>query len=84
MGATGKAEKDVGGPILDVTWKDDGMHVFIVGCTKTVKMWNLQTDQVQDIGSVRFDTPCHGMVHTQSRARCSCCAIVAKVLALLG
>lgn len=51
--AVGKAEIDAGGPILDLEWKDDGMHVFGVGCNKIVKLWSLQTNQLQDIGSVR-------------------------------
>lgn len=49
--AVGKAEVDAGGPLLDLEWKDDGMHVFGVGCGKTVKLWSLQTNQLQDIGS---------------------------------
>jgi hypothetical protein len=52
-GAAGKAEVDVGAPVLDLEWKDDGMHIFGVGCGKTVKLWNLQTNAVQDVGSVR-------------------------------
>lgn len=51
-GAAGKAEVDVGAPVLDLEWKDDGMHVFGVGCGKTVKLWNLQTNATQDVGSV--------------------------------
>ena len=52
--AAGKAEIDVGGPVLDLEWKDDGMHVFGVGCNKTVKLWSLQTNQLQDLGTVRI------------------------------
>ena len=50
--SVGKAEKDVGAPVLDVEWRDDGLHVFGVGCGKTVKQWSLQADQTQDIGAV--------------------------------
>jgi hypothetical protein len=49
----GKAEKDVGAPLLDLEWKDDGLHLFGVGCGKVVKQWALQTDQVTDVGAVR-------------------------------
>ena len=49
----GKAERDVGAPVLDLAWKDDGVNLFAAGCGKVVKQWNLQAEQVQDIGSVR-------------------------------
>lgn len=58
--AAGKAETDVGSPLLDVDWKDDGMHAFGVGCGKTVKLWSLQSNTVQEVGS--HDAPirsCH-------------------------
>lgn len=71
-GAVGKAEVDVGAPVMDVAWKDDGSALFGVGCGKAVKMWNLQTNQVQDIGSVRGvmgkDVP------WGRRGRCGCIA----------
>ena len=50
-GGTGKAEKDMGSPLLDVEWKDDGTTLFAGTCGKTVKMWNLATDTVVDIGA---------------------------------
>lgn len=53
MGGVGKAEMDFGGPVLDCVWKEDGMHVFGAGCSKTVKLWNLQTNQTQDVATVR-------------------------------
>lgn len=49
----GKAEKDVAAPVLDIAWKDDGVNLFAAGCGKVVKQWNLQAEQVLDIGSVR-------------------------------
>lgn len=39
-------EKAIGGPVLDVCWKDNG-NVFAGGCDSQVTLWNLQTDQVQ-------------------------------------
>ena len=64
--AAGKAEMDFGGPLLDAEWRDDGMHLFGVGCNKTVKMWSLQSNAVQDIGS--HDGPiksCHWVKEKQ-------------------
>ena len=64
--ASGKAEMDFGGPLLDAEWRDDGMHLFGVGCNKTVKMWSLQSNAVQDIGS--HDAPiksCHWVKEKQ-------------------
>ena len=58
-GGSGKAEKDTGSPVLDVEWKDDGAAIFSGGCGKTIKMWNLQADQVVDIGS--HDAPVKGV-----------------------
>ena len=58
-GGQGKAEKDVGAPILDVEWKDDGATLFSAGCSKKINMWSLQTDQIVEIGA--HDAPIKGV-----------------------
>jgi WD domain, G-beta repeat len=45
-------EVDLSMPVLDVAWKDDSSSVFAVGCNKLVKLWNLQTNQCIDVGTV--------------------------------
>ncbi len=39
--------------MLDLCWKEDGAHLFLGGCGKTVKMLNLATSTATDIGTVR-------------------------------
>lgn len=46
-----KSLKNVGAPVLDVAWQDDGAKVFIASVDKTVKMWDLGSDQVVQIGA---------------------------------
>lgn len=36
-------------PVLDVCWSDDGSKVFSASCDKTVKMWDLATNQSQQV-----------------------------------
>lgn len=45
------AQKALGGPVLDVDFSDDGVHVFAACADKTVQMWNCQTDAVQQVGA---------------------------------
>ena len=40
-----KSQQTMNGPVLDVAWSDDGSKVFMAGCDKMVKMWDLSTDQ---------------------------------------
>lgn len=53
VGGVGKLEFDSGAPLLDLAWKEDGQHVFLGGCAKTVKLWSLATNTATDVGSVR-------------------------------
>lgn len=52
-----KSQQTMQGPVLDVCWQDDGQKVFMAGCDKTVKMWDLATNQstqVQHSGNLLF------------------------------
>lgn len=40
-----KAQQSHQGPVLDVAWSDDGTRVFSASCDKTVKMWDLNSNQ---------------------------------------
>jgi len=40
-----KSMQSMAGPILDVCWSDDGTKVFMASCDKTVKCWDLATNQ---------------------------------------
>jgi len=40
-----KSMQSMSGPILDVCWSDDGTKVFMASCDKTVKCWDLATNQ---------------------------------------
>ena len=37
------------GPVLDVCWSDDGSKVFTASCDKTAKMWDLNSNQANQI-----------------------------------
>jgi len=50
--AAARAEQRVEAPFLDATWKEDGSHVFAVGCDNAVRMWNLQTNTLTQVGAV--------------------------------
>jgi photosystem II stability/assembly factor-like uncharacterized protein len=52
--AAARAEQRVEAPFLDATWKEDGSHVFAVGCDNAVRMWNLQTNTLTQIGAVGY------------------------------
>jgi len=55
-----KAQQTHQGPILDVAWSDDGTKVFTASCDKTAKMWDLNSNQTQQIA--QHDGPirtCH-------------------------
>lgn len=52
VGGVGKLEFDAGAPLLDLAWKEDGQHVFLGGCAKTVKLWSMATNTATDVGSV--------------------------------
>lgn len=50
----------MGGPVLDVAWSDDGSKIFAAGCDKTVKCWDLASNQLVQVGA--HDQPiktCH-------------------------
>jgi hypothetical protein len=55
QGLAPRAELDATAPVLDVAWKDDGAAVFVAGCTKTVKLWDLAANRSQDVASVLED-----------------------------
>ncbi|XP_045476943.1 protein Rae1 [Harmonia axyridis] len=47
-------------PVLDVCWIDDGSKVFIASCDKTVKVWDLASNQTMQVA--QHDAPiktCH-------------------------
>ncbi|XP_077495628.1 ribonucleic acid export 1 [Amblyomma americanum] len=50
-----KAQQTHQGPILDVAWSDDGSKVFSASCDKTVKMWDLNSNQAMPIA--QHDAP---------------------------
>lgn len=50
-----KAQQTHQGPILDVAWSDDGTKVFSASCDKTVKMWDLNSNQA--IPVAQHDAP---------------------------
>jgi mRNA export factor len=55
-----KSMQSMAGPILDVCWSDDGTKVFMASCDKTVKAWDLGSNQTMQIAA--HDAPvksCH-------------------------
>ncbi|CAL8070579.1 unnamed protein product [Orchesella dallaii] len=55
-----KSMQSMSGPILDVCWSDDGTKVFMASCDKTVKCWDLGSNQ--SIQVAQHDGPvktCH-------------------------
>lgn len=55
-----KAQQSHSLPILDVSWSDDGSRVFTASCDKTVKMWDLASNQAMQVA--QHDAPvktCH-------------------------
>lgn len=50
-----KAQQTHQGSILDVCWSDDGSKVFSASCDKTVKMWDLNSNQA--IPVAQHDAP---------------------------
>lgn len=63
----GKAEQKVDGvSFLDCTWKEDGSHLFAVGTDNQVRMWNLQANTFNPIGSHAAPVrSCHWVKETQ-------------------
>ncbi|KAH9496823.1 Poly(A)+ RNA export protein rae1 [Bulinus truncatus] len=52
---TPKAQQTHTGPVLDVDWSDDGTKVFTASCDKTVKMWDLNSNQAMQVA--QHDAP---------------------------
>ncbi|XP_017772005.1 PREDICTED: mRNA export factor [Nicrophorus vespilloides] len=55
-----KSMQTCGGPVLDVCWSDDGTKVFMAGCDKQAKAWDLGSNQVVQVAA--HDAPiktCH-------------------------
>jgi len=55
-----KSQQTIQGPVLDVAWSDDGSRVFMAGCDKMAKCWDLASDQ--SIQVAQHDAPvktCH-------------------------
>ncbi|RWS03840.1 mRNA export factor-like protein [Dinothrombium tinctorium] len=50
-----KAQQTHQGPVLDVAWSDDGTRVFTASCDKTVKMWDLNSNQFVQVA--QHDAP---------------------------
>ncbi|ENN80115.1 protein Rae1 [Dendroctonus ponderosae] len=44
-----KSMQSCGGPVLDVAWSEDGTKVFMAGCEKQAKMWDLASNQVVQV-----------------------------------
>jgi len=44
-----KSMQSCGAPVLDVAWSDDGTKVFIAGCDKQAKMWDLASNQMVQV-----------------------------------
>lgn len=53
--ATAKASTSHTQPVLCSSWNQDGSAVFTGSCDKTVKMWNLATNQAQQVA--QHDAP---------------------------
>jgi len=49
--ANAKASTSHSAPILCSAWNADGSAVFTGGCDKTVKLWNLATNQSQQVAA---------------------------------
>ncbi|KAF5274414.1 hypothetical protein FQA39_LY07294 [Lamprigera yunnana] len=55
-----KSLQTCGGPVLDVCWSDDGTKVYMAGCDKQAKVWDLASNQVMQVAA--HDAPiktCH-------------------------
>uniref|UniRef100_A0A915ANT0 Uncharacterized protein n=2 Tax=Parascaris univalens TaxID=6257 RepID=A0A915ANT0_PARUN len=55
-----KAQQNVGGPVLDVEWFEDGTKIFIASADKQVRLWDLASNQMVVVGA--HDEPirtCH-------------------------
>ncbi|XP_017494730.1 PREDICTED: mRNA export factor-like [Rhagoletis zephyria] len=50
-----KAQQSHSGPVLDVRFSDDGTKVFSASCDKTVKMWDLASNQTMQVA--QHDAP---------------------------
>lgn len=46
-----KSMQTCGGPVLDVCWSDDGTKVFMAGCDKQAKAWDLGSNQVIQVAA---------------------------------
>lgn len=53
QGAAGKASTTHTAPILCSCWNADGTGVFLGDCNKQVKLWNLATQQSQQVAQVQ-------------------------------
>ncbi|KAI9551497.1 hypothetical protein GHT06_021830 [Daphnia sinensis] len=55
-----KSQETMQGPVLDVAWSDDGSKVFMAGCDKMAKCWDLNSNQSIQVAA--HDAPiktCH-------------------------
>ncbi|XP_065570905.1 mRNA export factor-like [Artemia franciscana] len=55
-----KSEESMTQPVLDVSWSDDGTKVYMAGCDKQVKCWDLASNQSIQVAA--HDAPvktCH-------------------------
>eukprot|EP00798_Chlamydomonas_sp_ICE-L_P013802 gene13802-19716_t len=65
QGAVPKAQnKDHTHPVLCSAWNQDGSQVFTGGCDKTVRLWNLATQQSQQVA--QCDAPVSHCAFSQS------------------
>lgn len=50
-----KAQQTHTGPVLDVSWSEDGSKIFTASCDKTAKMWDLASNQFVQVA--QHDAP---------------------------
>lgn len=48
-GIAPKAEQKFDGPVLDVSWSDDGSKVYGASCDTSVRMWDLASNQLVQV-----------------------------------
>lgn len=64
-----KSFKTHDGPVMSATWSNDGSKIFTASCDKTVRMWDLNSDQLMQIG--QHDAPVK-IIHHIVRPNYSC------------
>ncbi|CAB3408495.1 unnamed protein product [Caenorhabditis bovis] len=47
----GKAQQNIGAPVMDLAWLDDGTKIFIAAADKDVRLWDLASNQMAVVGT---------------------------------